>query len=481
MQSTQRHEVLFEQKECLWQKDVPVIIEETILVSDKETGKLYVRNTLRSMSEKIITAVMVSVACKDVWGNDLENNGTFQYLDLKVGYNSVFGQNEPIELKNSNTRAVSATIDKILFEDGSIVECSADGIRFPAPELLSEHLNSSDLASEYARETVSTAKYVPCEFEGFWRCACGAINNSQDEECVRCHSILSELKEKLNQSSLLEEFNKYKKEQAEKAERERIAEQQRIKDAELRAKQEQEALQRKIREAENEKRAKARAKKVKTAIIVTLILLILSGVAYFTYIGPEIVQPMISYNNACSLLANKQYTNAIKAFEEISYYKDSSDKILECKYGYIQAHKNNDDSTTFSYLKELKGMSYKDTSSIYSDLYDWHLTVVGWNSSESSTTGQSSISKYKPVYCHMSLSGGTPGAKTVISVRGTTPDGDYIDYTFDEAWEDGSSGWYGWSDGIYTHPQYGRTGTISVRFYDSDFNLIGQGSVNITN
>lgn len=52
MQSTERHGVLFEAKESFWQTNVPIIIEETILIQDKQTGKLFVRNTFRSMSEK---------------------------------------------------------------------------------------------------------------------------------------------------------------------------------------------------------------------------------------------------------------------------------------------------------------------------------------------------------------------------------------------------------------------------------------------
>lgn len=187
------------------------------------------------------------------------------------------------------------------------------------------------------------------------------------------------------------------------------------------------------------------------------------------------------YLKACDYLDNKKYTQAVDLFEDISYYKNSGDKIKEAKYGYVLAHKNNYDDTTYEYLTSLKNSYYKDAASIYGDLYDWKVTIVGWNSDEDSTSYQSSISKWRPVYCHIELSGGTPGASTVLSVSGTLPNGNSFNHTFDEEWSDGWSGSFYWEDGIYTYPEYGSTGTIKVNFYDDDWNLVGSGSVRITN
>ena len=51
------------------------------------------------------------------------------------------------------------------------------------------------------------------------------------------------------------------------------------------------------------------------------------------------------YLKACDYLERKNYKQAISIFEDISYYKNSADKIKEAKYGYVLAHKNNDDSS----------------------------------------------------------------------------------------------------------------------------------------
>lgn len=51
---------------------------------------------------------------------------------------------------------------------------------------------------------------------------------------------------------------------------------------------------------------------------------------------------------------------------------------------------------------------------------------------------------------------------------------------FEDKWSDGDSLWYGWSDSIYNTPKYGDTGTLRCNFYDDEENLIGVGSVTIT-
>ena len=187
------------------------------------------------------------------------------------------------------------------------------------------------------------------------------------------------------------------------------------------------------------------------------------------------------YQDACHALENKKYTQAVSLFEGISYYKNSTEKIKEAKYRYVLSHKHNGNTTTYEYLLSLKSSSYKDSATIYKELYDWKITVFGWNSDRDSHDYQTSINKYRPVYCHIKLTGGTPGGSTTIHVSGKLPNGnDVKEYTFNSAWREHSEGWYGWSDGIYAHPEYGTAGTLQIDFYDDDGNKIGTASLKIT-
>ena len=186
------------------------------------------------------------------------------------------------------------------------------------------------------------------------------------------------------------------------------------------------------------------------------------------------------YQQACSLLDDGSYDSAISMFNDLDGYKKSQEKIKEAKYNYVLKHKNNDDSKTYSYLKELKNADYKDSANIFKNLYEWKITVIAINSSETDeTTNKTSISRYDAVYFHLKLTGGEPGESVRITAKPVFPDGDVGEYIFEEKWGDGDTLWYGWSDGIYEYPEYGDTGTLRCNFYDENGNLIGAGSVSI--
>ena len=185
-----------------------------------------------------------------------------------------------------------------------------------------------------------------------------------------------------------------------------------------------------------------------------------------------------NYQKACDSLDRDLYSVAIELFEDLHDYKDSDEKVLQAKYEYVLKNKNNYNETTYDYLLDLKRNSYKDSSRIYDDLYEWRVEVFAWNTSENGTSDNDTISRYKAVYCHFRLTGGTPDGSTRISYsvkrpNGNTDDRDYFDFDM----YDGSEAWWGFPDGLYAYPEYGTSGTLSVQFYDDDGNLIGSGSV----
>ncbi len=185
------------------------------------------------------------------------------------------------------------------------------------------------------------------------------------------------------------------------------------------------------------------------------------------------------YKVGVDYLESKKYELAVRYLEKISGYSDAKTKVSAAKYGYVKEHKNNKDRTTYKYLKTLKADGYLDSSAIFKELYAWKLVVTAVNSSWSGTVNQTSISKYSAVIFHYKLTGGEPGGETTITVKFRTPEhsGSYV---FDSPDGRGYTGAYGWENGIYQKPQYGKTGTLTCVFYDSDGNKIGEGSVKIT-
>ena len=209
------------------------------------------------------------------------------------------------------------------------------------------------------------------------------------------------------------------------------------------------------------------------ALILTFIILI-----------PTVFIPNRDYKEACAKLRMGYHETAIEMFEELDGYKDSEEKIKEAKYEYVLDHKNNDDLTTFEYLKELKKQDYKDSLNIYNDLYKWRITGNIHTEREYSDKHETTVSKYCTYFtCNLKITGGTPGEKIDVTHTTVYPDGD----TFVSDWH-----WYDvadnhtfgvqWENGIYTNPQNGATGMFHIKIYNVNTGeLIGTISTRITN
>ncbi|MBO5891449.1 MAG: TIR domain-containing protein [Oscillospiraceae bacterium] len=187
------------------------------------------------------------------------------------------------------------------------------------------------------------------------------------------------------------------------------------------------------------------------------------------------------YQQGLYELSKKNYSGAINAFERVKDYSDSKEQIKEAKYQYVKANKSRTDTTTYTYLKDLKSAKYKDSADIFKELYAWKLEVVAVNSDpDDEKTNKTSISVYDPVFFHFKVTGGEPGAETTLKVKRYMPSGETGWYTFTWDVYNGAESWYGWENGVYTNPAYGTRGTLKVEFYDEDGNKIGEGTVRLT-
>ena len=183
-----------------------------------------------------------------------------------------------------------------------------------------------------------------------------------------------------------------------------------------------------------------------------------------------------SYYMGVACINSKDYKLAVNYFEDAEDYSDAKTKVNEAKYSYVQAHMNNTDRTTYSYLQDLKSAGYSDAKDIYNDLYAWKASII-INSSRDGTYSSSKLSKYDTWYCHIELSGGPPGESTTLKAVGYFPNGGTATNKWEgQSWYRGESGtcWY-----YYSNPAYGSTGTFTIKVYDGNGNMIGSESVRI--
>lgn len=184
-----------------------------------------------------------------------------------------------------------------------------------------------------------------------------------------------------------------------------------------------------------------------------------------------------TYTAACQNFDNKNYIKAVNEFEKCLDYKDSLEKILEAKYAYVCAHKYDPDVDTENYTRQLAKVDYKDSKDIYDQIFQWKITVIAINDSESSNTDMDSVSRQSTIYVHTKLEGGEQGESTKIKCVTKWPDGGKTISYSSNKWGRGYTGtWSFW----YNNPSYGTTGQLSVTFYDDKGNEIGSGSVRIT-
>lgn len=184
----------------------------------------------------------------------------------------------------------------------------------------------------------------------------------------------------------------------------------------------------------------------------------------------------LTYDTAINLMNKARYKKAMELFEDLGDYSDSKEKIIECQsamYAYVQKNYNNSDTTTYSYLKELKSSKYLDSAELYEELYAWKATIVVNSTAGDYKTDKSSIKRGKSVYFNITLSGGTPGAKTKLCYTITYPNGNISELHHKH---DSMSNGYSTHIGLLTKSSLG---TYKITVYDGDNNVIGTHSVKI--
>ena len=98
------------------------------------------------------------------------------------------------------------------------------------------------------------------------------------------------------------------------------------------------------------------------SILISLIIFVLAMPVCFTNIIPNMLDEQ-SYQQAITMMSNKQYEDAISKFEAIDFYKDSKDKIVECKYGQATTLlEENEPQKAKTIFKQLK--DYRDSSDL---------------------------------------------------------------------------------------------------------------------
>ena len=185
----------------------------------------------------------------------------------------------------------------------------------------------------------------------------------------------------------------------------------------------------------------------------------------------------MEYNDAVDDYNNGYYESAYYYFSN-STYKDSAEMALKCQYGYVKENYNNDDQTTYEYLKELKAQNYKDSAELFKDLYKWKvkLKYLNTKSEDYSTTVDAIPQKISFLHYGFELTGGEPGESATFYFKSSWP-GEQI-YKSSWYWENYVSGaelGCEYSEGVTSS-----SGTVTFEIYNKENDeFIGSTSIRL--
>ncbi|MBQ9685080.1 MAG: hypothetical protein IJV41_00850 [Oscillospiraceae bacterium] len=327
----ERYTRLYSLPADLYTPGAPLVIAAGALLKDNQTGRVLAQLKMRSISDRVITAVKVLVVGYDVARAEICRE-EHQYLDMKVARDRMFGSKEAVLLRDSAVRSFTAQVTAVYFDDGDSYDGTA-AVWEPLPEQkeLLNRLFDAELIRQYRLETTERSRFVPLETEDLWLCTCGEINHN-GESCFRCGQALDDVKALLDVELLRENKSLRLKAEAEQARRE-------------------------------EQRRQSRSYKLRRLALIVIPLLLIAAIAAGAYYLSARRQS--AYNAAVALYDAGSYSEAAAAFDKLGSYRDSADYLSRSRTADALAS----DYTRAGKL--LENGRYDDARELYLSLGDY--------------------------------------------------------------------------------------------------------------
>lgn len=301
-----RFQKLFSLENNLYIENAPIIISAAALLKDTKSGNIVVQIKFKSVSNKNIKGVKISLSAYDVSSKEINGVDDYQYLDLNISNGQSFGSSKAIVMPETTTRSFNIKSLTVIFADSSIWESTPpDFVTIPNAKPLNLELKNEELIKQYKFATTNKANYVPNTFLNLWTCCCGEINS--EEYCTNCGTNKNDTFSKYNITDLTEAMNLRldKEKQLELDRQEKLI----------------------VLKKENKLKKKLILKKciLGTSVCIGIVLLLFAVKLLFGNI--------INYTLADYYASSEKYEEAYKIFLDLKDYKDSAKKAEEYKTG----------------------------------------------------------------------------------------------------------------------------------------------------
>lgn len=343
----------------------PVIIENGVLLYDTVSGQNIIQLKFHSVREKVITELSVDIGIQDAISNQVGGQINYCYQNLYDSSGSRFGQTKAIVVANKAAKAFVIRHVKVVFEDQSTWENTAEFEPLSEPQQLFFALTDNEVLKQYRLATSSAANFIPARKSGLWQCTCGEWNCGA--VCTKCKLSADTVFGAYDIERLTKDAQVRVAEEQEQLEKERVAAEERKKLEQEKLEGQQKAEQERLRvEAEQQeiiRKARVKKAKISAAIITPVVSLIL---LFVFWIYPNVVVPANEYNEAMELLSSGRYDEARQAFLSLGNYKDAPEMELEAKYQQADALLSDGDyEEAIRYFKAVG--DYKDAADCLED------------------------------------------------------------------------------------------------------------------
>lgn len=299
---SERYSKLFTLPENLYTAGAPVVIAAGALLKDSQTGNVLAQLKLQNINSRTIKAATVQIFPMDTTGEAINENTTYQYLDLSAERDTFFGQKEAIPLPNAATRSFSVIVTEVIFLDNT--KWLADGKEwYSLKKPASIGWGDPELVKQFHCDYGERSNNMLLEDDDFWICVCGAINRSGETCCHRCRQTLDGLR-----AFNIEDLRKRKDE--------RLA---------LEA------------AAAEKRRSEEKQRNLRIAKIAPIVLAAVAVLCVAIHFASSAVQKNNIYNSAVSLMEQGEYGQASALFQELGDYKDSNAQLEKITAKYNEA------------------------------------------------------------------------------------------------------------------------------------------------
>ncbi len=345
-----RYQLVYKMPSKLFLEGCPVLLVAGAIQKDTKTDKILAQLKLRNISSKTIIACKVSLKAYSISNELIEGVEPFSYLDLQVNAGEDFGSKTPIYLPNQEIRKITAAVTQVVYSDNSIWNDETDVEWDPVPEQepLENRIHVLGLIEQYKYEFGDNAVFYPEIKDGLFLCACGNINLESSERCSRCNRTYTELIRALDEDELRRKADfRLEKEREEQEENKR---------AEIRAEEEKTA--RRIK----------KKKTIRKAVIITVTCIVFVVALIFAV-------KQFKYNKAMKLIDAGDYKESQLIFESLGGYRDSEERILQCRYMQADDAMNNYDYVLAEEIFESLD-DYRDSSERVESMHEFCSTLL---------------------------------------------------------------------------------------------------------